>query len=151
MKVLLQRVSRASVSVNREKVGEIGPGLVALVGVARGDSEKEAQYLVEKMVNLRLFPDAQGRFDLSVRDIRGEILIISQFTLLGQTRKGRRPDFTEGAPPSEAEPLFERFIELVRASGLKVETGRFREHMLVEIWNDGPVTLMLDSKEKSAK
>lgn len=146
MKVLLQRVSRASVSIGGAKVGEIGPGLVALVGIARGDSEKGARYLAEKMVNLRIFPDEQGKFDLSVQDIRGEVLIISQFTLLGETRKGRRPDFTEAEIPSEAEPLFQRFIELVRATGLKVETGRFQQHMLVEIWNDGPVTLMLESK-----
>lgn len=149
MKVLLQRVSRASVSIEGVKVGEIGPGLVALVGIAQGDAEKQAQHLAEKMLHLRLFPDEQGKFDLSILDIQGEILIISQFTLLGDTKKGRRPDFTQAAPPWEAEPLWERLVALVRQSGLKVESGRFGQHMLVEIWNDGPVTLMLESQSST--
>jgi D-tyrosyl-tRNA(Tyr) deacylase len=147
MKVLLQRVSRASVSVDQAKVGEIGPGLVLLVGIARGDSEKDAQYLVDKILHLRIFPDERGRFDLSVQDIGGSLLVISQFTLLADTRKGRRPDFTAAAPPEEAERLFNQFVELLRRSGLTVALGRFQQHMLVEIWNDGPVTLLIDSRK----
>ena len=146
MKALLQRVSKASVSVSGEIMGRIDRGLVALVGVGRGDQEADAQYLAEKTANLRIFPDNAGRFDLSVLDIGGSVLVVSQFTLLADTRKGRRPSFIEAAPPEEAEALVERFVELLRASGLKVETGRFRQYMQVEIHNDGPVTVLLDSK-----
>ncbi|MFH1032255.1 MAG: D-aminoacyl-tRNA deacylase [Chloroflexota bacterium] len=148
MKALLQRVSNASVTVDGEMVGRIGRGLVVLVGAANGDTEKEAQYLAQKTVGLRIFPDAQGKFNLSALDIKGELLVVSQFTLLADTKKGRRPSFIEAAPPAQAEVLIERFIAEVRASGLKVETGRFQASMLVEIYNDGPVTIMLDSREK---
>ena len=119
-----------------------------LVGVANGDTEKEAQYLVEKAVNLRLFADEAGRFNLSALDIAGDLLLVSQFTLLADTRKGRRPSFTDAAPPAEAERLFELFVTMARDTGLKVETGRFQQHMHVEIHNDGPVTIMLDSRDK---
>ncbi len=148
MKALLQRVTGASVSIAGEVVGRIGQGLVVLVGVASGDTEKDAQYLVQKTVSLRIFPDERGRFNLSALDIKGELLVVSQFTLLADTRKGRRPSFTKAAPPAQAEALFERFVEQAGATGLKVETGRFQQYMQVEIHNDGPVTIMLDSREK---
>ena len=148
MKALLQRVSEASVSVGGEVVGRIGRGLVVLVGIASGDTEKDVEYLVPKIVNLRIFPDDEGRFNLSAVDINGELLVVSQFTLLADTRKGRRPSFVEAAPPAEAEELFERFVEQAQATGLKVETGRFQQYMQVEIHNDGPVTILLDSREK---
>ncbi len=149
MKVLLQRVLGASVSIAGAVVGRIGRGLVIFVGVASGDTEKDVEYLAQKTVNLRIFSDEAGKFNLSALDIRGELLVVSQFTLLANTRKGRRPSFVEAAPPAQAEALFERFVEKVRASGLKVETGRFQQYMQVEIHNDGPVTILLDSREKS--
>ncbi|MBI2907580.1 MAG: D-tyrosyl-tRNA(Tyr) deacylase [Chloroflexi bacterium] len=145
MKVLLQRVARASVAVGDEKVGEIGPGLVALVGVKQGDTQADADYLADKVANLRIFSDAQDKFNLSALDVGRQILAISQFTLLADTRKGRRPSFTDAAPPEIAESLVERFVEALRLKGLRVETGRFRQHMLVEIHNQGPVTILLDS------
>ena len=149
MKVLLQRVTEASVSVAGEVVGRIGRGLVVFVGVAAGDTEKDAQYLAQKTTKLRIFPDEAGRFNLSDLEIRGELLVVSQFTLLADTRKGRRPSFVEAAPPEQAEELFEKFVEQVRATGLKVETGRFQQYMQVEIHNDGPMTVLLDSRDKS--
>ena len=145
---MLQRVTGASVSIGGEVVGRIGRGLVILVGVASGDTEKDIDYLAQKVVNLRIFPDDAGRFNLSALDIKGELLAVSQFTLLADTRKGRRPSFVEAAPPAQAEELFERFVEQIRATGLKVETGRFQQYMQVEIHNDGPVTILLDSREK---
>jgi D-tyrosyl-tRNA(Tyr) deacylase len=148
VKALLQRVSRASVTVGGEEVGRIGRGLVVLLGVAHGDTEKDAQYLMAKVVNLRIFTDAQDRFNLSALDIGGELLLVSQFTLLADTRKGRRPSFDGAAPPALAEKLFNYCVGLARESGLKVATGRFQQHMQVEIHNDGPVTVMLDSREK---
>jgi D-tyrosyl-tRNA(Tyr) deacylase len=114
--------------------------------VAQGDSEEDARYLVEKTVNLRIFPDEAGKFNRSLVDVGGELLLVSQFTLIADTRKGRRPSFIEAAGPAEAEALFNRFVDLARATGLKVETGRFQQHMLVEIHNDGPVTIVLDSR-----
>ncbi len=148
MKVLLQRVTGASVSVAGEEVGRIGRGLVVFVGVASGDTERDAQYLAQKTASLRVFADEAGRFNLSALDIKGELLVVSQFTLLADTRKGRRPSFVEAAPPAQAEVLFEQFVEKARATGLKVETGRFQQYMQVEIHNDGPVTILLDSREK---
>lgn len=148
MKVLLQRVSGASVAIGGELVARIGRGLVVFVGVADGDAEKDIDYLVSKIVGLRIFADDNGKFNLSVRDISGQLLLVSQFTLLADTRKGRRPSFTRAAPPAEAAELFDRFVARARASGLGVETGRFRAHMQVEIHNDGPVTIMLDSGDK---
>jgi len=148
MKALLQRVTSASVSINNEVVGKIGRGLVVLVGVANGDTLKDAQYLAQKTAGLRIFANEEGKFDLSVMDVKGELLVVSQFTLLADTRKGRRPSFTDAAPPALGEELCNSFIDQVRATGLKVETGRFQAHMLVEIHNDGPVTIMLDSRDK---
>ena len=148
MKVLVQRVSQASVTVSGEVVGRIGLGLVGLVGVAQGDTEEDARYLVDKTVNLRIFPDEAGKFNRSLVDVGGGLLLVSQFTLISETRKGRRPSFVEAAGPAEAEALFNKFVELARATGLNVETGRFQQHMLVEIHNDGPVTVLLDSKAR---
>jgi D-tyrosyl-tRNA(Tyr) deacylase len=148
MKVLVQRVSQASVAVGGEVVGRIGLGLVGLVGVAQGDAEEDARYLAEKTVNLRVFPDEAGKFNRSLVDVGGGLLLVSQFTLISDTRKGRRPSFIEAAGPAEAKSLFNKFVDLARASGLKVETGRFQQHMLVEIHNDGPVTILLDSRAR---
>lgn len=148
MRALVQRVAKASVTVDGEVVGAIGLGLVIFVGVARGDSEKDALYLADRIVNLRIFPDETGKFNLSVLDVGGGLLAVSQFTLLADTRKGRRPSFESAAPPEEAKLLFDFFVDCLRKSGLKVETGRFQQHMLVEIYNDGPVTIALDSREK---
>lgn len=151
MKVLLQRVTQASVKVGDETVGEIGPGLVALVGVQKGDTEPDVLYLADKVANLRIFSDAEDKFNLSALDVRGQLLVISQFTLLADTRKGRRPSFTNAAPPQEAEPLVDRFVNALRQKGLRVETGRFRQHMLVEIHNQGPVTILVDSKQSGGR
>jgi len=148
MKALVQRVSRASVSVNDNIVGKIGRGLVVFLGVAQGDSKEDASYLANKVVNLRIFADESSKFALSALETRGDILIISQFTLLADSRKGRRPSFTEAAPPDLAKELYGFFVEQVRSAGLKVETGLFQEHMLVEIHNDGPVTISLESRNK---
>ena len=148
MKALLQRVTKASVSVGGEVVGRIGQGLVVLLGVAAGDTEKDAEYLAQKTVNLRIFSDKVGKFNLSPLEIKGELLVVSQFNLLADTRKGRRPSFVNAAPPDHARELCDRFVEQACATGLKVATGRFQEHMLVEINNDGPVTILIDSKER---
>ena len=148
MRALIQRVARASVSVNGAEVGRTGEGLAVPLGVSREDDEEDARYLVERVVNLRIFPDEENRFNGSALDTGAELLVISQFTLYADTRKGRRPDFTQAAQPEQAERLYERAVELFRESGLRVETGRFREHMLVDIQNDGPVTLMIDSADR---
>ncbi len=148
MKALLQRVTAASVSVDGEVVGRIGRGLVVLVGVANGDTEEDVEYLSTKTVGLRIFADETGKFNLSVEDVAGELLVVSQFTLLASTRKGRRPGFTDAAPPEVAEPLFLRYVERLAFGGLGVATGRFQQYMQVEIHNDGPVTVMLDSRER---
>ncbi len=142
----MQRVSRASVNVNDQIVGKIGSGLVVFLGVAQGDSKEDASYLANKVANLRIFADDASKFALSALETRGDILVVSQFTLLADSRKGRRPSFTEAAPPDLAEELYKFFVEQVRSTGLKVETGLFQEHMLVEIHNDGPVTILLESK-----
>lgn len=149
MKALVQRVSRASVSVDKDIVGEIGQGLVVFLGVALDDSREDARYLANKVANLRIFEDEASKFALSALEIGGDILVISQFTLLADSRKGRRPSFTEAAPPDMAEELYEFFVEQVRSTGLKVETGLFQEHMLVEIHNNGPVTLLVESKKRA--
>jgi len=148
MKALLQRVSKASVSIDNEVVGRIGSGLVVFLGISSKDTDSDAHYLAEKTVNLRIFPDSEGRFNLSILDTLGEFLVVSQFTLLADTKKGRRPSFTDAAPPAEAEALYEQFLSLLGSSGLKVEGGRFQQYMLVEIHNDGPVTILLDSRDK---
>ena len=146
MKALVQRVSTASVSVNEDIVGRIGPGLVVFLGVAEGDSREDASYLASKLLNLRIFADKESHFALSALDVEADVLVVSQFTLLADTRKGRRPSFIAAATPGLAEELYEFFVEQVRSAGLKVETGLFQAHMVVEIHNDGPVTIMLESK-----
>jgi D-tyrosyl-tRNA(Tyr) deacylase len=148
MKALLQRVTGAQVSVNGETVGKIMQGLVVFIGVANDDSAEDIQYLARKIVELRIFDDAEGKFNLSALDVNGELLLVSQFTLLASTRKGRRPGFTDAAPPEIAEALFNQFVQQIKTVGLKVETGRFQTHMLVEINNDGPVTIFIDSRER---
>ena len=149
MRVVVQRVSKASVSIDERTVGQINKGLVILLGVKNGDNESDAKFLADKCVNLRIFADEAGKFNLSALEVGGEILAISQFTLYGDTRKGRRPSFIEAAPPEISEPLYQKFINYLRESGLKVATGEFGAMMLVEIHNDGPVTIILESKERS--
>ena len=147
MKALLQRVTQASVAVSGETIGSIGPGLVVLVGVAAGDTYQDAQFLAQKTAGLRIFADSEGKFNLSALDIKGEVLIISQFTLLADTRKGRRPSFTDAARPEQAEPLVEYFATRLHEEGLRVETGVFGAMMEVDLINDGPVTLWLDTAD----
>ena len=147
MRAVLQRVTRAAVRVGGEMVGEIGPGLVVLLGVARDDADADARYLVEKILHLRVFDDAEGRMNLSVTERGGALLVVSQFTLYGDVRKGRRPSWVEAAPPETAEGLYEFFVAEARRSGARVETGSFRRMMAVELVNDGPVTILLDSRK----
>jgi D-tyrosyl-tRNA(Tyr) deacylase len=145
MRVVVQRVTRARVRVNGEVVGEIGLGLVVLLGVGAGDTRAEADYLAEKTIGLRIFEDGGGKMNLSVAEVAGALLVVSQFTLYGDVRRGKRPSFDAAAPPEQARELYEYFVERVRASGLRCETGRFQETMQVELVNEGPVTILLDS------
>ena len=145
MRAVVQRVSRARVTVNGEITGEIGPGLLVLLGVGTGDTRADADYLADKTVGLRVFEDAGGKMNLSVVDIGGAVLAVSQFTLYGDVRRGKRPSFDAAAPPAKARELYEYFVEKVRAAGLRCETGRFQEMMRVELVNEGPVTILLDS------
>ena len=148
MRALVQRVSESSVLVGQEATGTTGRGLVIFLGVGRDDVEADAAYLVEKISNLRIFPDAQDRFDRSALDVGAELLLVSQFTLYADTRRGRRPDFTRAAPPAEAQRLYDHAVDLFRQTGLKVGAGVFQEHMRVRLENDGPVTVMLDSADR---
>jgi D-tyrosyl-tRNA(Tyr) deacylase len=141
-------VASATVLVEGLEVGRIGPGLVIFLGVGREDEEPDAQYLVDKIVNLRIFADEENRFNRSALDVGAEFLLVSQFTLYAGTRKGRRPDFAQAAPPEDARRLYEHAIDLFRQSGLKVATGRFQEYMQVRLENDGPVTILLDSADR---
>jgi D-tyrosyl-tRNA(Tyr) deacylase len=147
MRAVVQRVTRASVSVAGGVVGRIGSGLVVLLGVAVGDAEKDAETLAERVVNLRIFPDDAGQMNRSVLDTRGGLLVVSQFTLLGDARKGRRPSFIDAAPPEEANRLYELFVSRARDSGLEIAAGVFRAEMDVELVNQGPVTILLDSRK----
>jgi len=147
LKAVIQRVTKTSVSVGAETVGRIGPGLLVLLGVAQGDTAADARRLAEKTAGLRIFSDVEGRFNLSLLDTGGEALVVSQFTLLADSRKGRRPSFTGAAPPEEAEPLVGEYENALRRLGVRVAGGRFGAHMQVEILNDGPVTIILDSAE----
>lgn len=147
MRAVLQRVKSAQVSIDGAVTGKIGNGILLLLGVSAQDGPKEADFLAEKVVNLRIFEDAEGKMNLSLLDIGGEMLIVSQFTLYGDCRKGRRPSFTGAARPETAVPLYERFIANVRASGIPVKTGTFGAEMLVALENDGPVTLLLDTEK----
>lgn len=145
MRVVLQRVKEAKVTVEGKVVGQIQKGLVLLVGAKTGDSEKDVEYLADKCVNLRIFEDSEQKMNLSALDVKAEVLVVSQFTLYGDTRKGRRPSFTDALNPSEAEKLYLKFIEQIKATGLKAESGIFGAKMLVEISNWGPVTFILKS------
>ena len=146
MKALIQRVKQAKVTVDDEITGEIGKGILVLLGVAHEDSEKDVDYLVNKITQLRIFPSNKSGFDQSLEEVKGSLLVVSQFTLYGSTKKGRRPDFTASARPELAESLYDLFIQKARDKGLEVACGRFGAMMDVELVNDGPVTLMLESK-----
>jgi D-aminoacyl-tRNA deacylase len=147
MRACVQRVSRAKVTVAGELTGEIGLGMLVLLGVAQGDAEGDARQLADKLAGLRIFEDAQQKMNLALADVGGAMLVVSQFTLLGDCRKGRRPSFTDAAPPELAERLYQVFVAAVAAQGIPVATGRFREHMEIELVNDGPVTLLIDTRE----
>ncbi|MBI4307305.1 MAG: D-tyrosyl-tRNA(Tyr) deacylase [Chloroflexi bacterium] len=146
MRAVLQRVARASVTIQGDVVGRIGPGLVVLLGVGKDDTETDARSLADKIVQLRIFADDAGKFNRSALDAGAGLLVVSQFTLYADTRKGHRPSFTDAAHPAHAEPLYNRFVEFLRASGLEVATGRFAASMQVELQNDGPVTIWLESR-----
>lgn len=147
----MQRVSRARVTVNgeinHEATGEIGLGLLVLLGVGAGDTRADADYLAGKTIGLRIFEDAEGKMNLSIAEVDGAVLVVSQFTLYGDVRRGKRPSFEAAAPPGQARELYEYFVEKIRASGLRAETGRFQETMQVELVNEGPVTILLDSEK----
>jgi len=147
MRAVAQRVSRGQVTVKGEACGSIGRGLLVLLGVAKGDTEADAEYLAEKIVGLRIFEDQDGKMNLAVGQIGGEVLVVSQFTLFGDVRRGKRPSFDEAAPPEQAERLYRHFVEQVAAGGIACRTGRFQAMMQVELVNDGPVTILLDSKK----
>jgi D-tyrosyl-tRNA(Tyr) deacylase len=145
MRAVVQRVSRAQVTVNGEIAGQIGLGLLVLLGVGLDDGEADAAYLAEKIAGLRVFEDAEGKMNRSVQDVGGSVLAVSQFTLYGDVRRGKRPSFDAAAPPEKARELYEFFVQQVRAAGLRCETGRFQEMMQVDLVNEGPVTILLDS------
>lgn len=147
MRAVVQRVAAAAVTVGGEEVGRIGPGVVVLLGVGGADTEADAEYLAGKVAHLRIFEDGDRNMNLSLLETGGQALVVSQFTLYGDCRKGRRPSFTEAAPPGDAERLYESFTARLREQGIGVETGRFQAMMQVEIHNDGPVTILLDSKK----
>jgi D-tyrosyl-tRNA(Tyr) deacylase len=148
LRALVQRVSQATVEVNGEEVGRIGPGLLVFLGVAQGDAPADGQYLADKICGLRIFPGADNRFNRSALDVGAEILLVSQFTLYADTRRGRRPEFTQAAPPEAAQSLYLAMADQLRGAGLSVATGRFGAHMQVSLTNDGPVTLLLDSADR---
>ena len=147
MRAVVQRVSRAQVTVDGAVTGKIGRGLLVLLGVSRGDSQADADYLADKIAGLRIFEDPQGKMNLPVAEINGAVLVVSQFTLYGDVRRGKRPSFDAAAPPEQARQLYESFVERIRAAGLPCSTGRFQEMMEVELRNDGPVTILLDSQK----
>ncbi len=147
MRAVVQRVARASVKVGNETVGEIGPGLLVLLGVAHDDTEADASYLADKIAGLRIFEDPGGKMNLAALDIGGAVLAVSQFTLFGDVRRGKRPSFDDAARPEQAVRLYELFVDKIRGAGLRCETGKFQEMMKVELINDGPVTILLDSKK----
>ena len=148
MRAVVQRVRAARVEVEGRTVGEIGRGFLVLLGVAKGDTAREAEWMAQKLAGLRLFEDAEGKMNLGLEEVGGAILIVSQFTLLGDCRKGRRPSFTEAAPPEEADRLYQLVVGKMKTNGLRVETGVFQAHMQVHLTNDGPVTLLLDSRAR---
>ncbi len=148
MRAVVQRVKNSKVTVNGEITGQIGRGLMVLLGVGRGDSDTDIDYLAEKIINLRIFEDERGKMNLSLLDVEGELLVVSQFTLFGDCRKGRRPSYDHAARPEAAKELYEAFVEKCKGYGVAVETGIFQAEMLVDISNDGPVTLLLDSRKE---
>jgi len=148
MRAVVQRVRRASVKVGEELTGDIGKGLLVLLGVARDDSQTDAEHLAEKIAGLRIFEDDAGKMNLNVADVGGAVLAVSQFTLFGDVRRGKRPSFDAAARPDQAKALYEYFVERIRAGGVRCETGRFQEMMDVELVNAGPVTILLDSKKE---
>ncbi len=145
MRAVVQRVAGAHVEVDGQTVGEIGRGFLVLLGVAKGDTAREAEWMAQKIAGLRLFEDADGRMNLGLEEVDGAVLMVSQFTLLGDCRKGRRPSFTEAAPPEEADRLYQVVVGKMRANGVRVETGVFQAHMQVHLTNDGPVTLLVET------
>ena len=147
MRAVVQRVSRAQVTVDHEVVGSIGHGLLVLLGIANEDTEADADYLAAKIIGLRIFEDAAAKMNQAVQEVGGSVLVVSQFTLYGDVRHGKRPSFDAAAPPEKARALYEYFVERIRAAGLRCETGRFQEMMQVELVNDGPVTILLDSSK----
>ncbi len=147
MRAVVQRVTKGAVTVEGQTVGSIGPGMVILLGVGNDDTEKDVEYLAEKIINLRIFEDNQGKMNLSLLEVQGEALVVSQFTLYGDCRKGRRPNFGGAASPEKGEEYYHKFVELLKSRGVKVATGTFRAYMTVEIINDGPVTFILDSNK----
>ena len=147
MRAVVQRVKKGSVEIEKKEIGKIEEGLIILLGVGQDDAEKDVEYLAEKIVNLRIFEDKEGKMNLSVKDINGQILVISQFTLYGNCRKGRRPSFISAALPEKAVKLYDYFVKYIKNYGLKIETGEFQAKMLVKIYNDGPVTILLDSEK----
>ncbi|MFZ0684459.1 MAG: D-aminoacyl-tRNA deacylase [Terriglobales bacterium] len=147
MRAVVQRVSRARVTVEGETTGEVGLGLLVLLGVGAGDTQGAADYLADKIVGLRIFEDAGGKMNLSIAEVGGTVLAVSQFTLYGDARRGKRPSFDAAAPPETARALYEYFVEKIRGAGLRCETGRFQETMQVELVNEGPVTILLDSSK----
>ncbi|MDU3828494.1 MAG: D-aminoacyl-tRNA deacylase [Peptostreptococcus sp.] len=147
MRAVVQRVTSSSVTVEGETTGKIDKGLMVLLGVADGDTDKDVTYMVDKIVNLRIFEDENDKMNLSLQDIGGSLLVVSQFTLLGDCRKGRRPSFIEAARPEMADNLYQKFVDKARSMGIRTETGRFKTHMMVELINDGPVTILVDSNK----
>ena len=148
MRAVVQRVSRGKVTVNEQISGQIGPGLLVLLGVGQDDAEADADYLAEKIAGLRIFEDAEGKMNRAVGESGGAVLAVSQFTLYGDVRRGKRPSFDAAARPEQARRLYDYFVEKIRAAGLRCETGQFQEMMQVELVNDGPVTILLDSKKQ---
>ncbi len=147
MRAVVQRVLNASVTVDNQIVGKIGHGLLVLLSVDEQDTETDIQYTADKIIGLRIFNDSEGKFNLSLEDVHGEMLVVSQFTLHGDCRRGRRPSFSTSARPEKAEPYYQKFVEIARSKGVHVETGIFGAHMLVSLINDGPVTILVDSKK----